>query len=64
MLPCQKNCPVFFTGCHKTCYQWQCYLKNQTEENRKKRNFLKIHNELSSELIRQYRMLAPAGHRK
>ncbi len=63
MLPCQNDCPVFTDGCHKSCPKWAARRLLQTEENRKKRDFLRIHNALSAELLRQYRELSPLRKR-
>lgn len=35
MLPCQKNCPHFFTGCHKTCPAWREFQAQQADLRRR-----------------------------
>ena len=31
MLPCQKNCPHFFEGCHKACGEWKIFQRRQAD---------------------------------
>ncbi len=35
MLPCQKECPRFFAGCHKTCPDWSRFQAQQAELRRR-----------------------------
>ena len=63
MLPCQNECPFFHTDCHKTCAQWVERQNRQREENLKRKNLLKIHNQLCSEQLRQLQGMMPARSR-
>ena len=60
MLPCQNQCPYFHPDCHKTCDRWAERQNRQREENRKRKDYLRIHNQLASEQLRQLQGLMPA----
>ena len=32
MLPCQKTCPSYREGCHKTCANWLLFQRRQKEQ--------------------------------
>jgi hypothetical protein len=53
MLPCQNTCPHYISGCHKTCSKWKQFLGEQQELYHKKKDYLKMHNEICSAVIRQ-----------
>ena len=35
MLPCRKNCPHFFEGCHKNCPDWSRFQAQQADLRRR-----------------------------
>ena len=35
MLPCQKTCPSYREGCHKTCANWLLFQRRQKEQKKK-----------------------------
>lgn len=59
MLPCQNSCSHFCDGCHKTCEDWRQFLSAQKDLLARKKDFLRVHNETCSVIIRQCRGIAP-----
>ncbi|MEA5136022.1 MAG: hypothetical protein VB035_07765 [Candidatus Fimivivens sp.] len=58
-LPCAKSCNRYYTGCHKTCWQWKIQTVRQRERTKKIKAFLKEQNETSNTVIRQCIALSP-----
>ncbi len=59
MIPCRNTCPRYQEGCHKTCAQWAEIRSAFQKEQREKKLWLKSHNEISSTILRQYRLMNP-----
>ena len=45
MLPCQKTCPSYREGCHKTCANWLLFQRRQKEQREAKKAYLRYHME-------------------
>ena len=60
MLPCQKTCPSYREGCHKTCANWQARQGALREERQRKRAYLDYYNELCRTVVRQCRAMCPS----
>ena len=48
MLPCQKTCPSYREGCHKTCANWLLFQRRQKEQREAKKAYLRYHMARSS----------------
>lgn len=60
MIPCKGTCPYYTEGCHKYCADWKQYQEQMRLERIKKAAYLKIQEENSRILIRQYREMTQA----
>ncbi len=59
MIPCQAHCPHYAPGCHKACARWRARRECLRRENKRKKDYLKSHDELCRLVIRQCRALDP-----
>ena len=50
MLPCQKTCPHYCEGCHKTCTAWRTLQQRQQEDRQRKKEYLRRANEAGRRL--------------
>lgn len=57
MLPCQANCPHFYTGCHKNCSAWADFQRQQALERQQQKAYLKFYDSLCAQVTRQYRAM-------
>ena len=57
MLPCQAQCPVYQTGCHKSCAQWRLLQEKQRTEREAKKRYLQYHSLRCAQVTRQYMAL-------
>ena len=55
MLPCQKQCPNFETGCHKQCARWREYQEQQKKVRAAKTAYLRFYLDLCDTVTRQLR---------
>ena len=60
MLPCQNSCSQYCAGCHKTCEAWKDFLLEQKDILARKKDFLRLHNDTCSVIIRQCRSMTPS----
>ena len=57
MIPCQKTCSDYCSGCHKSCVYWSQFQSRMREERQAKKAYLKYYHELCGVLTRQFRTL-------
>ena len=62
MLPCRETCPYYHDGCHKTCQAWQQYQAQLQKQHQEQKEYLKLHNEICSTVIRQCRTITGNRH--
>lgn len=54
MLPCQSTCPLYHSGCHKSCACWQDFQEKQNAQREAKKRYLRFYMEQCAQVARQY----------
>ena len=62
MLPCQKTCPSYREGCHKTCANWLLFQRRQKEQREAKKAYLRYHMARCTQAV--HRWEPPGGRHK
>lgn len=57
MLPCQKTCPSYREGCHKTCANWLLFQRRQKEQREAKKTYLRYHMARCTQAVHQLESL-------
>ena len=53
MLPCQRSCSAYWTGCHKTCSRWKDFQAEQQLQRAAKKRYLQYHSLRCAQETRQ-----------